>query len=114
MNDLSNNTPSTSDLEAFKPWLISHLRMGNVTVDFEKVNGDFRSMECTLQESAIPETQLPKPLAEGATPRKVSEESLRVFDVNKQEWRAFRWDKVKSVSFHLGDEVKNIEEPAVV
>lgn len=103
MNDLSNNTPSMSDLEAFKPWLISHLRMGNVTVDFEKVNGEFRSMECTLQESAIPETQLPKPLAEGATPRKVSEESLRVFDVNKQEWRAFRWDKIKRVSFSFGE-----------
>ena len=103
MNDLSKNMPSTNDLAAFKPWLTEMLRNNTISVSFTKVNGEFRKMDCTLAESAIPVAQHPKPLAEGATPRKVSEESLRVFDVNKQEWRAFRWDKVQAVSFDLGD-----------
>lgn len=92
-----------NDLEAFKPWLTDMLRNGTVTVSFTKVNGEFRKMDCTLAESAIPAAMLPKPLVEGATPRKVSEESLRVFDTNKQEWRAFRWDKIQGVSFALND-----------
>lgn len=103
MNDLSKNTPSMSDLEAFKPWLTNMLRNGTVSVSFTKVNGEFRKMDCTLAESAIPAAMQPKPLAEGAKPRKVSEESLRVFDTNKQEWRAFRWDKIQGVSFDLGN-----------
>ena len=103
MNNSSKNTPSMNDLEAFKPWLTDMLRNGTVTVSFTKVNGEFRKMDCTLAESAIPAAMLPKPLVEGATPRKVSEESLRVFDTNKQEWRAFRWDKIQGVSFALND-----------
>ena len=95
--------PSMDNLAEFKPWLTDLLRKGTVSVSFTKVNGEFRKMDCTLSESAIPVAMQPKPLAEGATPRKVSEESLRVFDTNKQEWRAFRWDKIQGVSFELGN-----------
>jgi hypothetical protein len=112
MNESSNHMPSLSNLDEFKPWLTDLLRSSVVVVGFDKVNGEFRNMACTLQESQIPETQRPKPLAEGATPRKVSEESLRVFDINKQEWRAFRWDKVRCVSIDLGNSaVEEFEKP---
>lgn len=114
MNKSSDHMPSLSNLDEFKPWLTELLRSSVVIVGFNKVNGEFRKMACTLQESQIPEAQKPKPLAEGATPRKVSEESLRVFDINKQEWRAFRWDKVQCVSFDNGNsDVERVEQPPV-
>ena len=99
MNDSLKNIPSMNNLTEFKPWLTDLLHKGTVSVSFTKVNGEFRKMDCTLAESAIPVAMQPKPLAEGVTPRKVSEESLRVFDTNKQEWRAFRWDKIQGISY---------------
>ena len=103
MNASSSNMPSPLHTEQFKPWLLDILRQGEARVGFNKVNGEFRRMRCTLQEDLIPVLLRPKPLAEGAAPRKVSEESQRVFDLDKQEWRAFRWDKVLSVSFESND-----------
>lgn len=93
MSDL----PNIPNMEAFKTWMTDMLRKTIVTVDFYKKNGEFRSMRCTLQESAIPEQRRPKPLADGEEPKSQSQDSLRVFDINKQEWRAFRWDKVQKV-----------------
>jgi hypothetical protein len=41
-------------------------------------------------------------VVESAKPRKAPDpHSLRVFDVDKQEWRSFRFDKIGSFSFEL-------------
>ena len=76
------------------------LRQGIVEVEFTKVNGEYRVMPCTLNEHLIPpapvkelkEGELPKP------PRKESPEVIRVFCIDKQEWRSFRIDSVISIS----------------
>jgi hypothetical protein len=75
-------------------WLTGILRDFVVEVKFTKKDGTERVMQCTLQESSIPETSKPK-----GSNRAVSEESLRVFDTEKNEWRSFRWDSIKSVKF---------------
>jgi hypothetical protein len=31
-----------------------------------------------------------------------SQESIAVFDVEKQDWRSFRWDSVTKIEFTLG------------
>lgn len=113
MNVSLNSTPSPLNLEQFKPWLTDLLRKGSVRVGFNKINGEYRRMNCTLQESLIPEAQRPKPLVEGAKPRKVSEDSLRVFDIEKQEWRAFRWDLVLNVSYETDDGSVEAVEPTL-
>ena len=51
-------------------------------------------MRCTLQEGVIP------PYREKGTKTKPpSGETLAVWDLDKNEWRAFRYDRITSVKF---------------
>lgn len=68
--------------------IIEALQQHVCQVDFNKVNGDFRSMKCTLIKSYIPDDKRPKSNKEYST------ETVRAFDLAKQEWRSFRVDKV--------------------
>lgn len=77
-------------------WLTGILKEHVVEVKFTKKDGTDRVMRCTLQESNIPESAKPK-----GSNRAVSDESLRVFDTEKNEWRSFRWDSVKSIRFEV-------------
>lgn len=89
------------DTDTGRKWLRDMLRMGPVKVTFTKKDGDTRVMECTLEETAIPEDFRPKPLAEGQTPRKRSEDSLSVWDLNANGWRSFIFANVTKVEFSL-------------
>lgn len=73
----------------------------SVCVVFTKSDGTERKMFCTLAESNIPVDKQPKSGLEEATNSKVVGPAQRVFDTEKQEWRSFRWDSIKSVSFSL-------------
>lgn len=72
--------------------LLKCLRMGHCHVEFEKKDGSLRAMECTLNESFIPAEKLPK------SSTTYSEETIRVFDTEINEWRSFRVNSVKT--FH--------------
>lgn len=80
----------------FQNWLTEVLHIVPVEVKFTKKDGTERVMKCTLQESDIPEESKPK-----GSNRVKSDDSLRVFDVEKNEWRSFRWDSIKSIKFEL-------------
>lgn len=70
------------------------LKQGEATVEFTKANGQNRVMRCTLQEGIIPA------YSEKGTPAKVpSGETLVVWDLDINEWRSFRYDKITSVRF---------------
>lgn len=103
------------DSEKARKWLRSMLAVGPTTVTFTKKDGETRVMTCTLQESAIPEEHRPKPLAEGQTPRKRSEDSISVWDINAQGWRSFIYKNIINISITLGDEhserVEGYEKP---
>jgi hypothetical protein len=61
-------------------------------VEFTKVNGEVRSMPCTLNPHIVPPAPEPKVLAEGEV-LKVKKENLNVMNVwclDKKEWRSFR------------------------
>lgn len=77
-----------------KNWLKTLLRETEVTIKFVKKDGSERKMVCTLLESKIPEEKQPK-----NTGKKQSDESLAVFDVEKQDWRSFRWDSINTIEF---------------
>jgi hypothetical protein len=83
--------------ETSKEWLLEVLRGGVVGVDFVKLDGTKRTMSCTLDETVIPTDALPKTTS--ATPRAKSKDALAVFDVEKGEWRSFRWDSITAVTF---------------
>jgi hypothetical protein len=65
-----------------------------VEVLFTKKDGSQRTMLCTLSESKIPADKQPKSETQSSTVGS----AVRVFDLEKNEWRSFRWDSVKSVN----------------
>lgn len=72
--------------------ILKSIKRSGVTVSFTKKDGSSRDMLCTLAESLIPADKRPK-----TENTKFSDEALRVFDLDKQEWRSFRWDSIKTV-----------------
>lgn len=68
------------------------LNEGVVGVLFTKKDGTDREMKCTLNFDMIPQDAMPK-----NSGRSQPSDSLAVFDVDKAEWRSFRFDSIKSV-----------------
>ncbi len=74
-----------------------------LVVDFTKVNGDFRSMTCTLDESLLPIKE-----AKEKKERKLPHDSLAVYDRNACGWRSFKVASVISIS--VVDEAGNFQK----
>jgi len=93
-----------------RDWIKSLLQKSEITVTFVKADGTDREMLCTLSWDKIPVDKAPKVVSTGSidgivTESKVRKEpdphSLRVFDVEKQEWRSFRFDRLKKITAEL-------------
>jgi hypothetical protein len=97
--------------EQIREWVRGLLTNTEVTVTFTKADGTDRDMLCTLDHSRIPT----KPIApttstapvdgivrESKKPKKEPDpHSIRVFDLEKQEWRSFRFERLKKVTVTL-------------
>lgn len=92
-----SNDWTDKDWDKFTEWLNGMLRIGPATVTFTKSDGTDRVMKCTLEEDKLPKVEI----KEGAKPRKESNTSMRVFDLEKNEWRSFTIKKVKQVSISI-------------
>ena len=86
---------NAKERQIFRDWITGVLRRETVTVDFEKTNGELRSMACTLQESQLP------PAVNKTTQKKVNPEVCVVWDCHQQAWRSFRWDRIKKLSWTM-------------
>jgi hypothetical protein len=64
------------------------LHTGECVVEFTKVNGEVRTMPCTLKAELIP----PQPVVEGKEPKtkKPNPDVMSVWCLDKKEWRSFR------------------------
>jgi hypothetical protein len=89
---------SEIDTKEGREWLRGVLRSEKVTVLFTKKDGSERKLICTLNENKIPSEKAPK-----NTGKAKSEDSIAVFDLEKSDWRSFRFDSVKKVEFTLGE-----------
>lgn len=79
----------------FKTWLKDVLKSQTTSfVTFTKKDGTERHMNCTLSEDFIPSDKQPK-----GTEKELSADTCRVFDVEKNEWRSFRWDSITNVEY---------------
>lgn len=85
-----------AERELFRDWMRGVLREHEAKVEFTKADGETRVMTCTLSESIIPK-QVNK-----TTERKPNPDVCVVWDVNKNAWRSFRWDRMKRIEFTLG------------
>ena len=75
--------------------LIDMLRNNVVTVTFTKVNGEERTMKCTLMAEYVPNapTNNGQVLLQESAAKTVS-----VWDTEANGWRSFRVDSVKNIS----------------
>jgi len=75
--------------------IIAMLQAGDVNIDYTKLNGESRVLNCTLQESIIPVIQTDKdPNAE----RKVNLSNIVVWDNAAGAWRTVILDRINSIS----------------
>jgi hypothetical protein len=94
--------------EQIREWVRGLLQNSEVTVTFTKADGTDRDMLCTLDHSRIP-VSIAKPVSsvdgivrESRKPKKEPDpHSIRVFDLEKQEWRSFRFERLKKVTATL-------------
>ena len=91
----------TFDTPEGREWIRGVLRMHETTITFTKKDGTERKMLCTLLKDKIPSEKAPKDAGK-AKP----EDAIAVFDLEKEDWRSFRWDSVKKVEFTLGNDEK--------
>lgn len=69
------------------------LRKAILAVTFKKSDGSERVMKCTLRSDLIPEAHKPA----GKKVIKENEYTVRVYDLDKNAWRSFRFDSVSLV-----------------
>lgn len=79
-----------------KEWLRVLLHEREVSVSFTKKDGTERKMLCTLAENKIPSEKMPK-----NSGKSKSDDALAVFDIEKNDWRSFRWDSVTKIDFKI-------------
>jgi hypothetical protein len=89
-----------------RDWVRSLLQKGPITVVFVKADGTDREMLCTLNSDYIPTTTVPVGSVTGIVKenkerKKPDEHSLRVFDLEKMEWRSFRFERLRKVSAEI-------------
>lgn len=95
MNDLKFTTAGDYMMQYNRDEMAMTLREGVADLSFEKVkDGQIREMRATLKPDLIPEDKMPKggSVDQGAG----NDTTLRVFDLDLNEWRSFRIDKVVS------------------
>lgn len=74
-------------------WLTSILTNGVYNITFNKVNGEVRTMPCTLKETLLPAIVV----KENMEPRAPRTDSISVWCTDKQEWRGFKVMNVTDV-----------------
>ena len=80
-------------------WLKGILPTTEATITFTKVDGTERVMKCTLEADKLP----PVVVKEDAKPRKQTDstKALRVFDLDKKEWRSFTIKNLKRIELTI-------------
>ncbi len=76
--------------------LIAMLKQGVYNVTFTKVNGEERTMSCTLLESMLPPARAEDPITQKKV-RELNEKVVAVWCVDKKSFRSFRVDNVKKI-----------------
>jgi hypothetical protein len=91
-----------------RDWVRRLLQTTEVEVEFVKSDGTLRVMRCTLDPVQFPVVQDKvntgpvDGIVTESKPRKQPDvHSIRVFDLDQQAWRSFRFDRLKRVSASL-------------
>jgi|DEB3_MinimDraft_2_1074329.scaffolds.fasta_scaffold22523_2 WYL_2, Sm-like SH3 beta-barrel fold len=85
------------ELSKFRTWLIGVLKLNDpVVIKFEKKDGTLREMKCSLNENIV----VPYEKKTDKVKEK-NDETLAVWDVEKNAWRSFQLRSIKEIGFDL-------------
>lgn len=89
---------SVTGFSATREQIVEALKSHKCVVEFTKVDGEKRTMPCTLHPLYMPE----QPAAEGKVAKKQNDNVISVWCLDKQAWRSFRVDSVTNLILDLG------------
>ena len=89
-----------------KEEIVTALKANVCEVTFTKVNGEVRTMPCTLKEDIVPVSERKTPVKEASTKESAT---LSVWCVDKAAWRSFRVDSVTKVEINVGNMPKVVD-----
>ena len=88
-----------------RDWVRRLLQTTEVEVEFVKSDGTLRVMRCTTDPDKLPVVTTTGPvdgiLTESKPRKQPDVHSIRVFDLDQQAWRSFRFDRLRRVSASL-------------
>ena len=93
MDIVYNTAPDDLDVDSRNREIRLMLHHGVCEITFTKVNGEVRTMPCTLDSALLP----PQPLKEFHETRLYKPETLSVWCLDKMEWRSFRVANVTKI-----------------
>jgi hypothetical protein len=96
--DNSYTQMSKKDQKIFRKWVKGILQRETATLTFQKKDGTIRVMVASLREEDMPSYE-----KKTESVRKVNDEVLSVVDLEKNEWRSFRFDSIRKIEFTLGE-----------
>lgn len=94
MEIVYNTVPEELDVDSRNREIRTMLHHGVCDVTFTKINGEVRTMPCTLDSDLLP----PEPLREFHRTKVYNPDTLSVWCLDKMAWRAFRVANVTKVS----------------
>lgn len=80
-----------------KEYITEIITAGPVDVTFTKKDGTMRLLKCTLSPALLPTKAVDDESVIPVKVRKVSENSLAVYDLINTSWKSFRWDSITCV-----------------
>ena len=81
-------------MELTRDGLAKRLKETRANIIFIKADGTQRIMHCTLMKKFLPE-QID--VEEYISDKSKSQEALAVWDLEKQDWRSFRLDRIEEI-----------------
>lgn len=88
MTDFKSGQVDQSNNSWQANYLKNILQVGEVKVKFIKKDGSERDMRCTLKADLLPEQENTE------SKREPSPDVLKVWDLEKNAWRSFRFDSI--------------------
>jgi hypothetical protein len=92
------------NIESFRSWVRQILSKEIIQIEFAKTDGSLRVMNCTTSLALIPQHKHPVTAPDASRGTRWNETSgtaQTVFDMDKNEWRSFRWESFISLKFEI-------------
>ena len=105
-SDAFTQAKERDDMKLTKEEIVAALKANICTVTFTKVNGEIRTMPCTLKEDIVPAYERKTPVKEATAKESAT---LSVWCTDKGAWRSFRVDSVTKLEINVGNMPKVVD-----